>query len=104
MRGKLALVLLAIVGIALALQGWRSRIPFIDLLVAIDSADELAAGQRIPDRGALSSYTSYNPPGPAWLIAPGLLLFDDPRLLQYVGSITLYLGTLFGIFLLARFY
>jgi hypothetical protein len=35
---------------------------------------------------------------------PGVLLFRDPRLFEYVGSIFLYVGTLLGIFLIARRY
>ncbi len=96
--------LIAVVGIALSLQGWKSRLPVFDLIVAIDGAHELSLGDRIPDRGSLSSFASYNPPGPAWLMTPGLLLFRNPQLFEYVGSIALYLGTLFGIFLLARSY
>ena len=37
-------------------------------------------------------------------MAPGLFLFTDPRLFEYTGSVSLYIGTVLGIFLLARSY
>jgi len=35
-------------------------------------------------------------------MAPGMLLFHDPRLYEKFGSTLLHLGTLLGVFLLAR--
>ena len=100
------LVVLVITGTGLLfeLQGWRTRIPTFDLLPYIDSAHQLITNGRLPDRGTLTSYASYAPPGTAWLMVPGLLLFTDPRLYEYPGSAILYFGTLVGIFLLARAY
>ena len=60
--------------------------PFFDMLLAIDGAHELVARGQIPDRGSLTSYASHNPPGGAWLMAPGLFLFTDPRLFEYAGA------------------
>jgi hypothetical protein len=98
------ILLVSVVGISLALQGWRSRIPTFDLLPFIDRAQELVANGSIPDRGGLTSFGSYIPPGIAWLLAAGLLLFDEPRLYEYAATTILYVGTLLGIFLLARNY
>jgi hypothetical protein len=94
----------AAIGASLALQGWKSRIPTFDLLFSTNGAVELVANNRIPDRGALTSFASYNPPGGAWLMAPGVFLFTDPRLFEFPGSLILYFGTLTGIFLVARMY
>src|SRR5262249_19120025 len=55
-------------------------------------------------KGLLTSFASFGPPGDAWLMAPGVLLFKDPRLFEYIASVILYCGTLVGIFLLARFH
>ena len=74
----------------------------MDLIPHIDSAEELLAGGRLPFKGCLSSYASYIPPGITWLLVPGVFLFNDPRLFEYIGSAFLYVGTLIGIFLLAR--
>jgi hypothetical protein len=98
----MVIFLISGVGISLALQGWRSRIPTFDLLPFIDRAQELVADGSIPDRGGLTSFSSYLPPGIAWLLAPGLLAFNDPRLYEYIATTILYIGTLLGIFLLAR--
>ena len=43
-------------------------------------------------------------PGAVWLALPGVLVFRDPRLFEYAGSVVLFLGTLFGTFLLTRRY
>jgi Dolichyl-phosphate-mannose-protein mannosyltransferase len=93
---------IAIIGGSLALQGWKSRVPTFDLVLDIDNARALATNQRIPDRGVLNSFASYSPPGVAWLMLPGVFLSNDPRLFEYPVSIALYIGTLIGLFLLAR--
>lgn len=74
------LVLTATVGLALTLQGWRSRIPDEEEIVSISEARALIARGDIPARGGLTDYGSYFPPGTAWLIVPGVLVFSDPRL------------------------
>ncbi len=101
-RSILVISLVSAVGILLALQGWKSRIPTFDILRFIADAHELVMHGQIPDKGTLTSMASYTPPGTTWLIAPGMLLFTDPRLFEYVGSVILYIGTLAGILLLAR--
>jgi Dolichyl-phosphate-mannose-protein mannosyltransferase len=102
-RFSTAIVLLiAAIGILLALQGWKSRIPPFDNGAYIRSAQDLIAYGKIPDRGTMTSYASYTPPGPSWLMLPGMLLLDDPRLFESIGSAVLYAATLIGIFLLAR--
>jgi Dolichyl-phosphate-mannose-protein mannosyltransferase len=99
-----AVLLIGAIGVSLSLQGWRSRNPYSDMLPYFDAADRLLTHKEIPNSGALTSYSSYAPPGPSWLILPGLVLFSDPRLFESVGSAILYFGTLIGIFLLARLY
>jgi hypothetical protein len=96
------IALCTVFGLSLSIQGWRSRITTFDLVTAIESAQEFVATGRVPDRGILTSFASYTPPGTAWLMLPGVLTFKDPRLFELVGSGILYLGTLVGIFLLAR--
>ncbi len=100
--GLIVILLVAAVGVALALQGWKSRIPFVDLTPPIDNAAKLLDSGIIPQWGQANSLGSYAPPGSSWLLVPGLSLFSDPRLFEYGGGIILYLGTLVGIFLLAR--
>jgi len=99
-----ALLLISLLGFSLALQGWKGRIPPSDMLPYFDAAERLVTRGEIPASGALTSYSTYAPPGPSWLILPGLLLFSDPRLFESAGSAILYFGTLLGIFLLARIY
>ncbi len=89
-------------GVALALQGWRSRVPGTEVIPYIDGAHSLLAHGRLPDRGVVTSMASYAPPGLAWIVLPGLSLFSDPRLFDAPGLVILHLGTLLGVFFLAR--
>src|SRR5436305_668055 len=66
--GMVFVLLIAAVGVALALRGWRSRIPDMDVVPDILSAHALLERGRIPDRGVVSGYTSYVPPGEAWMV------------------------------------
>jgi Dolichyl-phosphate-mannose-protein mannosyltransferase len=93
-----------IVGVALTMQGWRSRIPAFDLLTYINSAHDLVSTGSIPEHGDNGSYGSFKPAGTAWLMVPSTILFGDPRLSEYVGTAFLHLATLVGLFLLARKY
>jgi Dolichyl-phosphate-mannose-protein mannosyltransferase len=99
-----AVLLLAGFGVVLILQGWRSRIPRFDMAMSIQSAQRLIDEKEMPDKGILTSFVSFTPPGVTWLLLPGVLVFHDPRLFEYIGSLGLYVATLFGIFFLAQRY
>jgi|RhiMetdeSRZDD1v2_1073273.scaffolds.fasta_scaffold79784_3 dolichyl-phosphate-mannose-protein mannosyltransferase len=103
--GATACVLvLAALGTVLILQGWKSRIPRFDIVMGIEATQELIDRGAFPDKGILTSFGSYTPPGVTWLLLPGVVVFQDPRLFEYVGSVGLFVGTLYGIFFLARRY
>ena len=105
LAGGIAVVLLiGACGVALGTQGWRSQNPDADVISYIRSAHDLLTYGRIPDRGTITSFGSYATPGLSWLFLPGVALFSDPRLFGFVGSGLLHIGTLLGIFLLARRY
>lgn len=95
-------LLLAVCGAALALQGWRSRIPTVDLIPHFLDAAALVREGVIPNRGTISGYLAYNPPGTTWLMVPGVIVTHDPRLIEFVASSLLYAATLLGIYALAR--
>ena len=80
-------LLLAALGVVLILQGWKSRIPNFDMLTTIDAAQQVIDHGRLPDRGVVTSFGSFTPPGLTWLMLPGLALFRDPRLFESVGSL-----------------
>ncbi len=101
-RDTIVVLLVGALGMALALQGWRSRVPGTDVIPYIDGAHGLLSHGRLPDRGVVTSFSSYAPPGLAWVVLPGASLFSDPRLFDIPGNAILHLGTLIGIFLLAR--
>ena len=100
--GLCAVALVTVVGAFLAFQGWNSRLMNFDYVNFTDAADRLLSEGILPDRGDVSSYWVYAPPGAAWFMAPGMLVFSDPRLFEALGSVSLYAGTLLGVFLLAR--
>jgi hypothetical protein len=89
-------------GLALGLQGWRNRLYDIDFFPDMENAINLVQKGQIPARGNLSSFGSYNPPGPSCLWVPGVLLTNEPRLFPVPGSALIYVATLIGVFLLAR--
>jgi Dolichyl-phosphate-mannose-protein mannosyltransferase len=97
-------LLLAGLGAVLTLQGWKSRIPRFDMVMSIEATQDLIDRGAFPDNGILTSFGSFTPPGVTWLLLPGLVVFQDPRLFEYVGSVGLFVGTLCGIFFLARRY
>jgi hypothetical protein len=92
------LVTVTTVGLSLALQGWRSRFPIIDYPILFDSARDLIASGTIPMYGHATTYFSFAPPGTAWLLVPGMLVFEDVRLFDVVGAAVLYIATLIGVF------
>ncbi len=96
------ILLIGVIGVALALQGWKARTLTFDMLPYVDSIEQLRESGSLPRSGTLTSFASYTPPGTAWLMLPGMLAFHDPRLFESIGSAVLYLGTLIGIFLLTR--
>jgi hypothetical protein len=102
--GAAGVLLIGMLGIALGTLGWRSRIPNGDVISYIQSAHEFLTHGQIPDHGTITSFGSYTPPGLTWLFLPGVAVFSDPRLFSFIGSGLLHIGTLVGIFLLARRY
>ena len=105
LAGALAwVVVVAIValGLVIGLQGWKNSLFSIDMIPDIENAIDLVQVGRLPAKGNLSSFSSYNPPGPSWLYAPGVLCFDDPRLFHVPGVILVYGAAVVGVFLLGR--
>jgi hypothetical protein len=100
----LAILLIAAVSILIAWQGWRSRGLNFDMVNFIEGAHELLSVGTLPDRGDVSSYGSFSVPGAAWLLLPGMVFFNDPRLFEFVSAACLHLGTLLGLFFLTRLY
>jgi hypothetical protein len=100
--GFAIVLLVTIIGMLLTLQGWKSRAPAFDMVTYFNSAEHLLKTGTPARYGDVSSYGSFSPPGTTWLMAPGMLLFHDPRLYETFGSTLLHLGTLLGVFLLAR--
>jgi Dolichyl-phosphate-mannose-protein mannosyltransferase len=100
--GPIAVLVVAVIGLLLAWQGWNSRVMNFDYINFMYAADRLLSDGIWPDRGDVSSYWAFAPPGASLLMVPGMFLFDDPRLYESIASAALYVGTLFGVFALAR--
>ncbi len=101
-RSVVVVLAVTAVGLALALQGWRSHAPAFDMLPYLYGTDEFLERGVILSHGNLSSYGPFFPPGTFWLMLPGRLAFTDPRLFEKLGGAILYLGTIVGVFFLAR--
>jgi hypothetical protein len=102
--GVFVVIVVSLLAAVLTVQGWRSRIIAPDLIPAIRATHDLVATGALPEHSDLGSYGAFAPPGPAWLMLPSTLLFDDPRLAEYVGAGLLHFLTLLGVFLLGRKY
>jgi hypothetical protein len=102
-----AVVALSIFIVAISLQGWKAQPLFpsghmSDLATQVTAADDLIYKGQIPNIGGVSSLFGRIPPGTAWLLVPGFLMFDDPRLFEVPGSAVLFLLTLAGIVITGR--
>jgi hypothetical protein len=98
----LLICLVAAASVILTMQGWKSRIVAFDNLTYVYDAETFLKTGALPQHGDTDSYGSYSPPGTAWLMLPGMLLFKDPRLFEYLSAALLHLAALIGVFLLAR--
>lgn len=94
--------LIATAGLAIALQGWRERGPDGDVLGAMVRAGALIEYGELPKHGTLTDHNSARPPGISWLMTPGVVLFDDPRLVEISATAFLYVTTLPAVYLLGR--
>src|SRR5207248_10019948 len=102
--GIAVVVLVTVTAAVLTLQGWRSRIPTFDLVTDIYRIRDFLATGVLPQHADTNGYGAFSPPGSAWLMLPSALLFDDPRLSEYVGAGLLHFLTILGLFLLGRPY
>ncbi len=100
--GLVIVILTTVVGVGMALHGWRSHPLAFDMLAYFTGAENLLKTGIPASYGDISSYGSFSPPGMVWLLAPGMLVLQDPRLYEKLGGALLHLGTLMGVFLLAR--
>lgn len=92
----------AVAGLILSFQGWRTRGPDVDVIASMVRSVALVERGHIPQRGNLTDLNSFRPPGLSWLLAPGALLFSDPRHAELTATGLLYLATLIGVFALGR--
>ena len=92
------------VGLVIVFQGWRSRNPDWDVTHSMVQAVAIVERGEIPARDNLTDYNSFFPPGTTWLTVPGVLLFDDPRLVELLATSLLYVLTIAGLFLVGRRY
>jgi hypothetical protein len=95
-------LIVGLAGLALAYQGWRTRGPDVDVIASMVRAVALVERGHIPSRGNLTDLNSFRPPGESWLLAPGVILLSDPRLVEIAATGWVYLATLAGVFILGR--
>ena len=97
---------MTVLAVSMSMTGWKTRslssYRITDLATQVEAADDLIHKGRIPEIGSVSSYFGRIPPGTSWLLVPGVLVFDDPRLFQVPASAFLFLLTLAGIVVTGR--
>jgi hypothetical protein len=91
------------VALCLHFQGWKSReLVNLDMLPYYSGTSDFLSTGKIVEKGELSSYNSYNPPGTWYLMIPGMLLTPDPRLQELAGTALMLYATLIFLYLAAR--
>jgi hypothetical protein len=91
------------VAVLIRYQGWRSReLANLDMLPYFQGGRAFLQSGVVQEKGELSSYDSFNPPGTFFLMIPGMLLTSDPRLQEAAGAVLAFFGTLLFLYLLAR--
>lgn len=98
----LAWVAAVALGLTLGFQGWRARGPDADVVASMVRASALVERFRIPHRGNPTDLNAFRPPGTAWLLVPGVALFDDPRLVEMTATGLLFPLAVAGVLTLAR--
>jgi hypothetical protein len=89
--------------LAVHYQGWRgAEQANLDMLPYYEGAWNFLHQGTIPQKGEISSYFSYNPPGTWIFMVPGLILTPDPRLQTLPGTAILLYATLIFLYLLLR--
>jgi hypothetical protein len=89
--------------LAVHFQGWKNReLVNLDMLPYYSGAADFLKAGTIQEKGELSSYNSYNPPGTFYLMIPGALLTADPRLEELAGTALMLYATLLFLYLAAR--
>ncbi len=84
-------------------QGWKSvELANLDMFPYYQGVQDFLSTGSILEKGHLSSYSSYFPPGTFYLMIPGILLTPDPRLQDLAGTTVLVYGTLIFLYLAAR--
>ncbi len=98
-----ALILLCLLISLVWFQGWRARrLNNLDMIIFYRGALDLMRFGILPEKGQLYSYNAYAPPGTAFLIFPGMVLFRDPRLFEIPATFLLYVGSVIVVFLIGR--
>jgi hypothetical protein len=86
-------------------QGWQEQsLKFHDMLPYHVGALQMLQTGTVLEKGDISSFHSYSPPGTVWLLAPGTFLRLDPRITEMIGMSIQYLGMLIFLYLLSNMF
>ena len=84
-------------------EGWKGRdMLHVDMIPYYTGAEGLLSEGKMMEKGELSSYNSYNPPGTFYLLLPGMLILSDPRIQDLPGTVLIVFGTLIFLYLAVR--
>ncbi len=84
-------------------QGWRSTpLANLDMLVYYRSAELTLHGGGLMEKGDVSSYRSFQPPGTEYLVLPAVALLKDPRLFSLPGDLLVNIAAMVFLYLIFR--
>jgi hypothetical protein len=84
-------------------RGWRSNtLGNWDMLVYYLGAESMIHDGMVMEKGDLSSYHSYQPPGTVYLVLPAVALLKDARLFELPGDLLVNIATMVFLYLIFR--
>ncbi len=84
-------------------RGWRSAtLGDWDMVVYFQSADSMLHNGPLMEKGDLSSYQSYQPPGTVYLVLPAIAVLKDARLFTLPGDLLVNISAMVFLFLIFR--
>jgi hypothetical protein len=84
-------------------RGWRSTpLGNADMLVYYLGAESMLHEGTVMEKGDLSSYQSYPPPGMVYLVLPAVALLKDPRLFSLPGDLLVNISSMVFLYLIFR--
>jgi hypothetical protein len=84
-------------------RGWRSTpLGNADMLVYYLGAESMVHEGTVMEKGDITSYASFPPPGTVYMVLPAIAWLKDPRLFTLPGDLLVNLATMFFLYMIFR--